>query len=36
MMYAMGPTPPLSKRVLPKVKIMMDGRIVDVKSGNFS
>ena len=34
--YAMGPKPPFSKRVLPKIKIMTDGRGVDVISGNFS
>ena len=34
--YAMGPKPPFSKRILPKIKIMTDGRSVDVISGNFS
>ena len=32
----MGPKPPFSKRVLPKIKIMTDGRGVDVISGNVS
>ena len=32
----MGPRSPFSKCVLPKVKIMTDGKSVDVISGNFS
>ena len=35
-MYAMGPRPPFSKRALPKVKILTDGRNVDLISRNFS
>ena len=31
----MGTRPPFSKRVLPKVKIMTDGKSVDVISRNF-
>ena len=34
--YAMGLKPPFSKRVFLKVKIMTDGRNVDVISGTFS
>ena len=34
--YAMGPRPPFSKCILPKIKIMMDERSVDIISGNFS
>ena len=34
--YAMGPRPPFPKRILPKIKTIMDGRNVDVISGNFS
>ena len=34
--YAMVPRPPFSKRVLRMIKIMTDGRSVDVISGNFS
>ena len=36
MMYAMGPRPPFLKCVLPKIKIMTDGRSVKVTSGKFS
>ena len=32
----MGPRPPFPTCVLPKVKIMRDGRSVDVNSGNSS
>ena len=32
----MDPRLPFSKRVLPKVKIMTDGKSVDVNSGNSS
>ena len=32
----MGPRIQFPKRVLPKVKIMTDGRSVDVNSGKFS
>ena len=34
--YAMVPRPPFSKLVFRKIKIMTDGRSVDVISGNFS
>ena len=34
--YAMVPIPPFSKLVLRMIKIMTDGRSVDVISGNFS
>ena len=34
--YAMDPRFPFSKLVLRKIKIMTDGRSVDVISGNFS
>ena len=34
--YAMVPRPPFLKLVLRKIKIMTDGRSVDVVSGNFS
>ena len=34
--YAMGPRPTFSKRVLPRIKIMTVGRSVDVISGNSS
>ena len=32
----MGCRPPFSERVLFKMKTMMDGKIVDVISGNFN
>ena len=32
----MGPRPPFSKGILPKIKIMTDGISVDVISGNSS
>ena len=34
--YAVVPRPPFSKLVLSKIRIMTDGRSVDVISGNFS
>ena len=34
--YAMVPRPPCSKRVRRMIKIMTDGRSVDVISGNLS